>query len=240
MIHMKYILQFCIACVLIGFLGCEETTTFQQVKRGKTFFHFFNAHPGYASVDLTVQQYEIEKTAGNNIAFLDSWPNNGYATLATSLDSLSARDAVFLNIREHATKEIVVPPFYTNKLINNGKYTAILVDAGGESKFVIADDNEEFQKGPIAYVRLINVNRFAQSVSFFDKEYYIDATNITFLNATAYREIPVGKRTFYISNDLGGQIIDSIPNLILRAGKPYTIYLTHINGQARAVAKTLE
>lgn len=224
--------------VLMGVQSCQEDDIFLPVEKERTYLHFLNAYAGVRSVDVTFETNGENKNVASDVRFSNSWPNSGYASLLTTPDTLAGQGGVFIRVWDHDTEEEIVPGIYKN-LGAEGIFTFVLVDSFSKPVVVKALDNLEEDITAGTQLRLMNLNRFVQSVSLVDEvgQEYIRGLN--FLNYSTFRNVATGKQSFYFINDLSGAVLDSL-NLDIRNGKIYSFYLTHNNGNPVGGVKILE
>ncbi len=210
---------------LLVISACEEEDIFEPVQKDRTYLHFLNAYPGINSVKVSFESSTGEQNVANSVRFLRSWPNSGYASLLTALDTLNGQGQVNMKIYDVATREEIVPSIYNN-LRGSERYTFILVDSFSKPIVVRAIDNVEAET-PAAYVRMMNVNRFIQSASLETKDGQGIVRSLNFLNYSGYQNMDPGSYTFYFVDDRTGQRLDSIPKVNLKFNQTYSFYLTH-------------
>ncbi len=216
--------------LLITFVGtgCNEETQFNPVNRERTFLHFLNAFPGKEAVDITFETFDEVQEVANELRFLESWPNNGYASLLTSTDTVNGKGGVVIHVLDHQTGEELVPPIFKN-LTGGNQFTFILMDSLGKPIVVRAIDRVDAEE-PAAFVRLMNVNRFISSASLQTKGGDEVIRSLNYLNYSSYQSVIPQTYTFYIMNDQTGVPLDSIPNVRLKFNKSYSFFLTHDAG----------
>ena len=229
---MKVALLTCLVSIL-ALSACEEEAPFEEIDRSRTYLHFLNAFPGSESVDITFETFDNNRTVAKDVPFSDSWPNNGYANLLTSPDTLNGQGGVLIRVLDHNTQEELVPPLYKN-LGAEGQFTFVLVDSFSKPVLVKAIDNldEEFNPGN-AYARFMNINRHVQSSSLVNQLGEEVLRGLNYLNYSTFQQIDPGTYTFYFVDDISGAKLDSVSNVQIRLGKIYSFYLTH--QQARPV-----
>jgi hypothetical protein len=210
---------------LLVLSACTDEEIFEPVEKDRTYLHFLNAYPGIQSVDITFESSGEIQSVARRVKFLNSWPNSGYASLLTALDTINGQGGVDIHVANHATREELVPAI-NNNLRGDERYTFILVDSFSKPIVVRAIDNVEAEI-PAAYVRMMNVNRFVQSASLETKDGQGIIRSLNFLNYSGYQQLQPGTYTFYFVDDRSGRRLDSIPNVNLRFNKTYSFYLTH-------------
>ena len=218
----------CSLLILCVGTGCNEETQFNPVNRERTFLHFLNAFPGKEAVDITFETFDEEQEVATELRFLESWPNNGYASLLTSTDTVNGKGGVVIHVLDHQTGEELVPPIFKN-LTGGNQFTFILMDSLGKPIVVRAIDRVDAEE-PAAFVRLMNVNRFISSASLQTKGGDEVIRSLNYLNYSSYQSVIPQTYTFYIMNDQTGVPLDSIPNVRLKFNKSYSFFLTHDSG----------
>ena len=205
--------------------GCTEESQFDPVERNRTYLHFLNAFPGREAVDITFETFDQTQDIASDLRFLESWPNNGYASLLTSTDTVNGKGGVLIYVKDHETGDDLVPPIFKN-LTGDRQFTFILMDSVGKPIVVRAEDGVNIEE-PAAYVRLMNVNRFVQSASLQTKQGEEIIRSLNWLNYSSYQSVIPQTYTFYIVNDQTGLPLDSVTNVALRFNKSYSFFLTH-------------
>lgn len=215
----------CSVLLLLVGISCNEETQFDPVNRDRTYLHFLNAFPGQEAVDITFETFDEVQEVASELRFLESWPNNGYASLLTSTDTINGKGGVVIRVMDHNTGEELVPPIFKN-LTGGNQFTFVLMDSLGKPIVVRAIDRVDAED-PAAFVRLMNVNRFVQSASLQTKSGDEVIRSLNWLNYSSYQSVIPQTYTFYIMNDQTGVPLDSIPNVRLKFNKSYSFFLTH-------------
>jgi len=215
-----------VAVVLIGIIGCNEETSFEPITKQRAYLHFLHAYSGVGAVNVSFETFGEEQNVAERVKFLDSWPNNGYASILTSPDTSNGlQGAVNIRIYDVGEKKELVPAIYNN-LRGDERYTFILVDSFSKPIVVRAIDNVDAET-PAAYVRLMNVNRYATSVSLETTQGEVVIRNLNYLNYSGYQNMEPGRYSFYFVDDKTGNRLDSVKNVNLRFNQTYSFYLTH-------------
>lgn len=211
--------------------ACNEETFKPIPKRERTFLHFLNVYSGNPSVDIRLTSFEEIRTVADGVTFKQAWPSSGYASLLTTPDpdSIDGKGGITIEFLDNSTKKPVVPA-RTLKLAADVYSTICLVDSFGKPLIVKTVDNLPDQVPGKAVVRFMNLSYTALSVSLESSDDSVSISKLNFLNYSSFLETQPGKKTFFFKNDFSGNIIGTISNLELQAGKAYSFYLTNQSG----------
>ncbi|MDX2249932.1 MAG: hypothetical protein SF052_24320 [Bacteroidia bacterium] len=228
--QIKFISGF-LLLVLTLTVACEEQTFKPIPPRERTFLHFLNVYSGYPAVDIRLTSYEEARTVADGVTFKGAWPSSGYASMLTTPDpdSIDGKGGITIEFLDHATKDPVVPA-RTLKLAADVNSTICLVDSFGKPLIVKTVDNFPEKVAGKALVRFMNLNYAALSVSLYSSDDSVNISKLNFLNYSSFAETTPSTKTFFFKNDFSGNIIGTISNVNLEAGKVYSFYLTNQSG----------
>ncbi|MEL7339633.1 MAG: hypothetical protein AAGM67_04035 [Bacteroidota bacterium] len=213
-------------CSLV-LLACQNPEPFPEVpQKIRAELHILNAY-SEANIDVKIDQFDQTKKVADDLSFLESWPTTGYASLLITpqTDSTASISDLKIQLIDNDTQEELVPvPDF--QLKSEFPTTLCIVDSFGSPLVVrTIDDYEESVEPGMAQVRFLNLSASVLSVSLEVKNDSFKIDFFNFLNYSQFKIIPKGVKTFYFIDDFSKEVIDSIPNLEIRARQVYNFYL---------------
>lgn len=228
--------------VLLLWTACETPVFEAPAPRERTYLHFLNANDAYPSIDVEVNSYEQDQLWARDLAFLESWPKGGYASLLTVPDEDTLNNiqgGIEVEIREAGTSNVLVPSTML-KLNADIQATLCLVDSFGKPILVKTIDIMPEKTGELAHIRFMNVNSYHLSVSLVVQGEDVQIQNLNFLNYSSFRTLEEGRYTFQFVDDFSGKVLVSLEDMEVKRHQVYNFLLTHQGGQAVGDVERLE
>lgn len=212
--------------------ACKEKTVPDMPPRKRACLHFINLNPDYAAIDVQINSFETSGNLIDGLAYLDTWPHNGYASLLSLQQKDSERDTSWISYRivEHTTGTEILP-LEELRLYEDKAATLILAkDATGSPIIIKTLDSFDEETDSTGNVRVMNFDESLLSLSMFGYQDTIrtdSVKNLGPLNYTGYRSVTTGKKDFYLINNSVPDTIDVFRNKEIRLHRNYCIYVMY-------------
>ncbi len=200
--------------------------------RKRACLHFINLNPDYVAIDVQINSFETSGNLIDGLAYLDTWPRNGYASLLSLQQKDSERDTSWISYRivDHATGTEILP-LEELRLYENKAATLILVkDVTGLPIIIKTLDSFDDETDSTGNVRVMNFDESLLSLSVFGYQDTVrtdSAKSLGSLNYTGYRSSTIGKKNFYLINNSIPDTIATFKNKDIRLHRNYTIYVMY-------------
>ena len=214
-------------------LSCEEDPFEPLPERERAGLHVLNVFSDVQSVDIRLESFEETRRVAERLRFGESWPQTGYATLATSPEPADSNTTggTIIKVLDNADKSEIVRSRPIG-LIGGSNASYCLVDSFGSPLLVKTVDLQEEVKGDSANVRFMNLNSFILSCSLRSADGSIVISNMNFLTFSKFEKVGTSRQTFYFIDDFSGFRLDSIPNFKIEPRKAYSFYLAQQQGES--------
>lgn len=228
---MRYLLFTLLAAFLL--FSCEENSLDPLPERERAGLHVLNVYSGVSSIDIRMESFEETRRVAERVAFGESWPATGYATLVTSPEPADSNTTggTVLKILDNSDKSTLVADRSVG-LIGGSNASYCLVDSFGNPLLVKTVDIMEEVKGDSANLRFMNLNSFILSCSLVSADGSVLISSMNFLNFSKFEKVASSRQTFYFVDDFTGFRLDSIPNFKIDPRKGYSFYIAQKQGES--------
>ncbi len=191
--------------------------------RKRACLHFINLHPDYAAIDFRIKSFETSGNLIDGLAYLDTWPHGGYASLL----SLQSKDTSWITygIIDHTTGAVIIPDTLL-RLYEEKASTLILTKNDAGLPIVIKTlDSFDGDTDSTGNIRLMNFDQTLTSVTMISSDTSVLTPNISALNYTGYRAFNIGKKDIYLINNSIPDTIAILANKDIRLHRNYSVYI---------------
>ncbi len=206
--------------------GCKEKQPDPMPERKRAYLHFINLHPDYGGVDCRVQSFETNGFLFNNLGYVKTWPNGGYASLL-SLQSPDSVDKAWITfeLQNHQNGDSIIPK-QTLTLFEEKATTMILLkDQTGNPLLVKTLDNFASDADTTTFVRFMNFDETVTSAMLISQDTSVLIDNLGFLNYTGFRAFKKGIYDISVVDKGTGTVLATFPNLNLRLRRNYSFFI---------------
>ncbi|MEM6764841.1 MAG: hypothetical protein AAF824_06080 [Bacteroidota bacterium] len=232
---MKVIRVFLSLSALAFLVSCTDDPFDDAGSQSRIFIHVINAYANADAVDISITAFNNEQKIASNLSIGSSWPQSGYASLLTDPNAVgtdtSSQDVggLLIQVDDHNTGTRLIEPEFL-AMRPNTRSTLVLLDSAGLPILVKAFDSYSQISTEDPNVRFMNLNNFTRSVSLVPDNSAPRINSLNFLNYSRFFQYPEQQYTFFVEDDFTGEVLDTIPDVILEPGKRYNFFLTHKEG----------
>ncbi len=221
--------------IVLALSACTPEEFQKPVAQKRFSYRFSNLNARVDPIDVRLSTADDVDWLGFDITFEGKEPREGYGSVLVTVDSSQrdSSDVLFFDILDNRSKEPITQGLEFNSEVSDVTdfpASLFLVDSFGKPVLVrTLDDFDDPQDGT-AGIRFVNMNYLFVSVSLEVKNDTTVIDRKNFLNSSGFEYVGAGNRTIYLRNDLTQTLIDSIPNLTMKAGRVYSVYFTQKMG----------
>ncbi len=241
---MKRFTYYCLLMIAIfAFIqGCKEKLPDPVPERKRAYLHFINLHPDYNGIDCNIESFETKGFLFNDLGYIKTWPQGGYASLLAmqSEDSLG-KAWISFQLQNHQTGDSILPK-QSLKLFEEKAATMILLkDQSGAPLLVKTLDNFATDDDTTTFVRFMNFDESIASATLISQDSSVLIDNLSYLNYTGFRAFKKGIYDLVVLDKGTGDTLAFFPgkNLSLRRNYSFFIVKNMVTGNSEVVMEEM-
>lgn len=222
--------------------GCKEKQPDSMPERKRAYLHFINLHPDYSGVDFKVQSFETNGFLFNNLGYIKTWPEGGYASML-SLQSEDSLDKAWIQfeLQNHQNGDTIIPNQKLTLFEEKATTMILLKDQTGKPLLVKTLDNFAADDDTTTFVRFMNFDESITSATLISQDTSVLIDNLGYLNYTGFRAFKKGIYDLSVIDKGTGNILATLPAVNLRLRRNYSFFIVKnmISGNSEVVMEEM-